>query len=134
MKIDGGCHCGQITFAAEVDPDALTICHCTDCQRLSGSAFRANIRAAAEHFTLLSGAPKTYVKTAESGNPRLQAFCGTCGTPLYACSPDNPQSYSIRAGSIVQFAALTPHQQIWHRSALGWVDAIADLPAAEKDR
>src|SRR5689334_18981220 len=39
MKIDGRCHCGEITFEAEVDPDALHICHCTDCQTLSGSAF-----------------------------------------------------------------------------------------------
>jgi hypothetical protein len=38
MKIDGRCHCGEITFEAEVDPDALNICHCTDCQTLSGSA------------------------------------------------------------------------------------------------
>jgi len=60
MKIDGRCHCGEITFEAEVDPEALRICHCTDCQTLSGSAFRANIPAPAEHFVLLSGTPKTY--------------------------------------------------------------------------
>jgi hypothetical protein len=39
MKIDGGCHCGYITYEAEADPEKTTICHCTDCQRLSGSAF-----------------------------------------------------------------------------------------------
>ncbi len=84
MKIDGHCHCGEITFQAEVDPDALNICHCTDCQTLSGTAFRVNIPAPAEHFVLLSGTPKTYVKTAGSGNKRLHAFCGNCGTPIYA--------------------------------------------------
>jgi hypothetical protein len=78
MKIDGHCHCGEITFEAEVDPDALNICHCTDCQTLSGTAFRVNIPAPAEHFVLLSGTPKTYIKTAESGNKRLHAFCGSC--------------------------------------------------------
>jgi hypothetical protein len=40
MKIDGRCCCGNITFAAEVDPATAVICHCTDCQTLSGSAFR----------------------------------------------------------------------------------------------
>lgn len=40
MKIDGRCHCGYITFEAEADPDKAGICHCTDCQSLSGSAFR----------------------------------------------------------------------------------------------
>ena len=74
MKIDGRCHCGEITFEAEVDPNALYICHCTDCQTLSGSAFRANILAPAEHFLLLSGTPKTYIKTAESGNKRPSRF------------------------------------------------------------
>jgi hypothetical protein len=39
MKIDGACHCGSITYAAEIDPQTVAICHCTDCQTLSGSAF-----------------------------------------------------------------------------------------------
>jgi hypothetical protein len=55
MKIDGHCHCGRISFEAEVDPNAVTICHCTDCQTLTGSAFRANVSAAAVHFVLRSG-------------------------------------------------------------------------------
>jgi hypothetical protein len=132
MKIDGHCHCGEITFEAEVDPDALNICHCTDCQTLSGSAFRTNIPAPAEHFVLLSGTPKTYVKTAESGNKRLHAFCGNCGTPIYACAPDNPKSYGLRAGTITQRAAFTPRRQGWRRSALPWVDSLHSVPSAEQ--
>jgi hypothetical protein len=132
MKIDGECHCGAIAFAAEVDPEALTICHCTDCQTLSGSAFRANIQAPAEHFVLLRGTPKTYVKTADSGNQRLHAFCGDCGTPIYACAPENPQSYGLRVGTIRQRAQFRPRRQGWRRSALSWVDALAAIPATEK--
>jgi hypothetical protein len=128
MKIDGRCHCGAITFEAEVDPDALTICHCTDCQTLTGSAFRVSIPAAAEHF-VLHGTPKTYLKTAESWR---QAFCGNCGTPLYACAIDNPQSYALRVGTITQRAAFSPKRQSWRRSALAWVDALAAIPATEK--
>jgi hypothetical protein len=41
MKVDGRCHCGFITFAAEIEPEKMWLCHCTDCQTLSGSAFRA---------------------------------------------------------------------------------------------
>jgi hypothetical protein len=132
MKIDGGCHCGEITFEAEVDPDALHICHCTDCQTLSGSAFRANIPAPAEHFVMLSGTPKTYIKTAESGNKRLHAFCGTCGAPIYSSAVENPQSYGLCAGTIRQRAQFSPRRQIWRRSALPWVDALTDVPAVEQ--
>ena len=132
MKIDGHCHCGRIAFEAEADPGAVTICHCTDCQRLTGSAFRANIRVSAESFALHSGSPKSYVKTAESGNQRRHAFCGDCGTPIYACAIENPQSYSLRLGTITQRAAFSPQRQIWRRSALPWVDAVAAVPASEK--
>jgi hypothetical protein len=55
---------------------------------------------------LSSGTPKSYVKTAESGNKRRHAFCGDCGAPIYACAVDNPQTYALRVGTITQRAAL----------------------------
>ncbi|MBV8565490.1 MAG: GFA family protein [Methylobacteriaceae bacterium] len=132
MKTDGRCHCGQITFEAEVNPDDVTICHCTDCQRFSGSAFRTSVPVPVELFVLLSGTPNSYVKTAESGNQRRQAFCGNCGTAIYACAADSPQSYSLRVGTLRQRAALIPRRQIWRRSALPWVNEVSVMPASEK--
>jgi len=132
MKIDGRCHCGQVTFTAEVDPATLTICHCTDCQTFTGSAFRANITAPAEHFALLTGTPSSYVKVADSGNRRRQVFCGHCGTPLYACAEENPASYTLRAGVIAQRASFSPRRQIWRSSAVPWVDAVSAVPVSDK--
>jgi hypothetical protein len=132
MKIDGHCHCGRIAFEAEADPEAVTICHCTDCQHLTGSAFRANVRVAAENFVLRGGSPRSCVKTAESGNQRRHAFCGDCSTPIYACGVDAPQSYSLRLGTITQRATFSLQRQIWRRSALPWVDALAAVPASQK--
>ena len=68
MHIDGGCHCGNITYEAEVDPDMVSICHCSDCQMLTGTAYRVNVRVNKQNFKLRGGTPKTYIKTAESGN------------------------------------------------------------------
>jgi hypothetical protein len=121
MKIDGGCHCGYITYEAVVDPDKVAVCHCTDCQTLSGSAFRTVVPAAREAFRLQTGQPKIYVKTAESGNRRAQAFCPECGTPIYSAAPEDPPAFSIRVGTIRQRAALRPRTQFWCRSALDWV-------------
>src|ERR1700722_17570528 len=132
MKIDGRCHCGGISFEAEADPGAVTVGHCTDCQRLTGSAFRANVRVPAPSFVLRGRPPKSYIKTAESGNKRRHAFCGDCGTPVYACAVENPESYSLRVGTITRRAAFSPRRQIWRRSALDWVDRLADVPQAEK--
>ena len=84
MKIDGGCHCGSITYAAEINPERVSVCHCTDCQTGSGSAFRTNVPCEKNSFRLLTGEPRIYVKTAESGNRRAQGFCADCGTPLFS--------------------------------------------------
>jgi hypothetical protein len=120
MKIDGGCHCGKIRYEAEIDPAKVAICHCTDCQTLSGSAFRTVVPAPKEGFRLLSGTPKAYVKTAESGNKRVQAFCADCGTPIYSSAVENPPVYSIRVGTARQRAQLLPHIEVFRKSALGW--------------
>jgi hypothetical protein len=129
MKIEGGCHCGNIAYRAEVDPNTVSICHCTDCQTLTGSAYRANIPAPADSFVLLRGEPKIYIKTAESGAKRAHAFCGNCGTPIYAAAIHDPPIYSLRVGTIKQRAELRPRRQIWCRSALAWP---MDLSGIEK--
>jgi len=133
MLITGACHCGAIRYEAEVDPTAAGICHCTDCQILSGTAFRVSIRAAPGTFRIVTGAPRIYTKTAESGVVREQAFCEHCGSPIYATSPGpEPRVYSIRAGTIHQRDRLRPRVQIWTRSQLPWLDDIDSLPRIEK--
>ncbi len=131
MKIDGRCHCGAISYEAEIDPAKTAICNCTDCQSLSGSAFRTILPVAESAFKLLSGTPKTYVKTGDSGNRREQTFCGECGSPLYAAAADSKESrvLNLRVGTIRQRAELIPRKQYWHRSALSW---LAGLDAIEK--
>lgn len=91
MKIEGGCYCGAIQYEAQVQPGTTTVCHCDDCQAQSGSAFRANIAAPASSFRLVKGTPRTYIKTAASGNQRVLAFCEVCGSSLYACDVDSPK-------------------------------------------
>jgi hypothetical protein len=133
MKVDGSCHCGKITYQAEVDPSDAQVCHCTDCQTLSGSPFRASVPAKAEGFRLLSGAPKIYVKKSEDGTPRAQGFCGDCGTPIYSAMVKDTPLYFLRLGPIKQRAEIPARRQIWCRSALAWAKNISGLPALEKD-
>jgi len=45
MHIEGGCHCGQLKYEAEINPDDVRICHCTDCQTLTGSVYRVTVAA-----------------------------------------------------------------------------------------
>lgn len=133
MRIDGGCHCGQIKYHAEVDPNQVLICHCTDCQTLSGSAYRTTVAVAKEGtFEIISGKLTMYEKTAEDGSIRIQSFCPDCGTPIYSSPPqDTLGFFGVRVGSIRQKDQLIPTKQIWCRSALEWVEDLSEIPQIE---
>ena len=132
MKVTGQCHCGAISYEAEVDPTRVQACHCTDCQRLSGSAYRASVGAPKETFRLLKGTPRIYVKTADNGNKRVQAFCPECGSPVYSAAISDPPMYSLRVGCLDQRAQLPPAKQIWFRSSLGWAMNLESVPKVER--
>jgi hypothetical protein len=133
MQIEGSCHCGRISFTAQVDPSRVVVCHCSDCQVMSGSPFRAVVPAPMDTFEL-RGEPKRYIKTAESGNKRVQAFCPDCGTPLFATAPANATQVMIRTGCVKQRATLVPQAQIWRRSALPWIEAVPALPGSPQQQ
>ena len=134
MKITGGCHCGNIKYEAEVEPANAMICHCTDCQVLSGSAFRTLILTDEEAFNFTSGKPKTYLKIADSGNKREQTFCPDCGSPIYSATVgDSPREYAIRLGTVDQRDTLEPQKQIWCESAHNWIKNMNRWPAQNKE-
>lgn len=132
MNVQGRCHCGRISYEAELDPQRVSICHCLDCQTLSGSPYRVSVPVPKASFRMLTGAPRTYVKTAESGARRVHAFCGDCGAPVYSSAESDPQAYSLRVGCLDQRALLPPQRQIWCRSAVPWSADIHGVDAVER--
>lgn len=133
MHIDGACHCGLITFTAEIDPSRVMVCHCTDCQVLSGAPFRAVVAAPYETL-VVNGPTKSYIKVAQSGNRRAQVFCPECGTPLWATAPENPTSVIVRLGCVKQRARFKPAVQIWQCSALPWVTELSSVPGSPEQQ
>lgn len=130
MQVDGQCHCGHVRFEAEIDREQVVICHCTDCQTLSGAAFRVTALTRRGGFRLVAGQLKIYRKVAESGSVRLQSFCPECGSPIYSTAEgDEPKTHSIRVGTVRQRAQLVPKLQLWCRSSLAWVSSFAEIPA-----
>ena len=130
MKIEGCCHCGRISYEAEINPDYVIICHCTDCQTISGAPYRVTVPVRTENFKL-RGQPKTYVKTADSGNKRVLAFCADCGSAIYSTSLEDRRVFSLRLGAVKQRAQLIPKSQGWCRSALPWAMDIGHIPRIE---
>ncbi|MBX7199692.1 MAG: GFA family protein [Rhodospirillaceae bacterium] len=130
MKVEGQCHCGQIAYTAEVDPAKVTICHCVDCQILSGAPYIAFVRT--DRFKLLHGEVHHYVKTAESGRKRLHGLCTICGTRLYAASIEEPRTYSLRTGPLKQRGVLKPTRRNWCDSAQPWSEDLSGIAQVAK--
>ena len=138
MKIHGSCHCGYIKFEGGGGPGEG---HDLPLHRLPAEhrhgVPRPTFRCRATTFKMLSGEPTIYIKTtAESGNPRAQAFCPKCGSPIYSTTPgDGPKpSYMVRVGILRERDQLAPKKQIWWRSARPWVGGIGALRRNEKRR
>jgi hypothetical protein len=131
MKVDGSCHCGNITYDAEINPDRVVICHCTDCQTFSSAPYRVSVVGVRLVDFRLHGAPKTYSKTGGSGRKVLVAFCGDCGSALYSTKTETAETLNLRIGAIKQRHALIPKAQGFCRSAMLWamnIDGIRKIP------
>ena len=134
MQVHGSCYCGAITFEAAVDPARVTICHCTACQNLTGTAYRVTVAASAEGFRLTRGSPKTFIKVADSGNKRAQVFCAECGSHLYAhAAVENPERLGLRVGCLRERSALVPRKRIWCKSALPWSENLEGMQEMDRE-
>ena len=134
MRIDGACHCGAITVEGEAAAEKVVICHCTDCQTGTCTAFRVSVPVPGATFKI-TGRPSVYLKTtADSGNPRAKAFCPQCGSPIYSTTPGEGQqaSYMVRVGILAQRDQLAPKKQNWFRSARSWVTGMDGIHKNEK--
>jgi hypothetical protein len=134
MNIDGRCHCGSVTYQADIDPERVSICHCTDCQTLTGSPYRVTVICSGEQIRMTGKLAKVYAKTGDNGRTRFQHFCGECGSPLFTSGEgDQADDWGIRWGSIRQRDKLRPVRQIWCQSAAVWIDAVPLLPGRPGD-
>ncbi len=129
--LTGGCLCGAIRYTLGAPVTGLRACHCTHCQKSSGTGSSVNAVVPSEAFTLTQGTPRRYADKADSGRTLLRFFCGDCGAPIYSQRENNPERIVVRAGSFDDSSAMKITANIWTRSARpwSWIDpATEQLP------
>ena len=129
MNKTGGCQCGSIKYELTGPAKMLYICHCTDCQKQSSSAFGLSLRMDADDIAFIQGENrlKTWETHAEDGSIKRCTFCPDCGTRIIHGSDNPNELVSIKAGSLDDTSWLNPIAHIWLKSAQPWV-------AIERDR
>lgn len=120
-NIAGGCQCGAIRYRLRVAPVVVYCCHCTHCQQQSSSAFGVSVWSREEDFTLLQGELAQRTVRADSGNIKVCAFCGQCGSRIYHQAQGDEGILSVKGGTLDNARDLKPAAHIWARSAHHWM-------------
>ena len=105
---EGGCECRGLRYRISGDPVAVAACHCTQCQRQSGSAFAMSMIVKRDQFHWLSGEPKAYQTKAHSGADKECVFCPKCGIRIYNALSSMPATFNIKPGTLDDTSWLTP--------------------------
>lgn len=120
------CRCGALTAEAHGEPVRVSVCHCRDCQRRSGSAFSAQVRFPADRV-VVAGPATSYQVTGESGRWGRFRFCPTCGTTVAYEIEAMPDVIAIPLGTFEDPGAFDPRHSVWEGRKLAWVGITGDV-------
>ncbi len=128
--ITGRCLCGAIQYSSAAEPMMMGHCHCEDCRRSSGSGHSSHLAVPEGSFTI-TGAPKGYKRSADSGHMVTRFFCGACGSALYSTNDAMPGMMFLRASSLDDLEIFKPQMHVYAARAASWDRPGQDLPAFE---
>lgn len=120
LPLQGGCPCGAVRYEVTALPLSLYACHCTDCQRQSGSSFALNMPVATSSLRITKGETKGWRQTSPSGAPTISHFCADCGGRIFGERDGRPGSVNLRAGTLDDTTWLRPVAHFFARSAQPW--------------
>ena len=129
----GGCTCGAVRYRLESDPMYVHCCHCTWCQRETGSAFAVNAMIESDRVTLSRGAPEMILTPTESGRGQKVWRCTQCQIALWSnYSGAGDKTHFVRVGTLDEPQYLPPDLHIYTASKQPWLVLPGDTPMVEQ--
>ncbi len=119
------CRCGQITATATGEPVRISVCHCLNCQKRSGSACAAQVRFPAEQVTI-TGEANTYTATGDNGAAHFR-FCPACGSTVYWENESLPGTIAIPLGAFDDPYFVTPTVSVWEVRQHEWLEIAGNV-------
>jgi hypothetical protein len=120
------CACGQLSATCAGEPIRVSICHCLDCKRRTGSAFSWNARWLRADVTL-EGEAHQFTRIGDEGGVCVNSFCPYCGSTVHYMFEDHPDIIAITAGGFGDAAFPAPRVSVYDPSRrCAWVDVGGD--------
>ena len=121
------CRCGQLRATVTGEPVRVSVCHCLDCKKRSGSAFAVQARWPADQFTT-DGESRTWSHRADSGNRISHHFCPDCGSSLhYFIEGKFDGLVAIPLGAFDDPYFVSPKFSVWEGRKSNWVEILGDV-------
>jgi hypothetical protein len=124
FKLTGGCNCGLVRFEVTEPLVSASYCHCTRCQRRTGTAASANAVAVPGSFRILQGEERLRAWKPEDGAEKW--FCGDCGSAMFSRDPDEPKHVGLRLGAFDEDPGVRPSAHKYVAYAASWEPIPAD--------
>ncbi len=121
LPLEGGCQCGAVRYRLSAAPLMIYCCHCTNCQKITGSAFVLSATVSEAAFEFVKGTPEKTEWKSDAGNSRYGWFCGDCGCRIAHGQTPSIGLLSLRAGTFDDTSWVEPSGHIWTRSAQPWI-------------
>jgi len=119
------CRCGQLRATATSEPVRVSVCHCLNCQKRSGSAFAAQVRFPAAQVTVI-GEAKTFTATGDNGAAHFH-FCPDCGATVYFSNDSIPDTIAIALGAFDDPYFFVPNISVWEQRQHEWLEIAGDF-------
>lgn len=129
----GGCLCGAVRYELKSEPRAITLCHCTHCQKQSGSVFSFNLVIKEADYAQ-QGETRVYVDKGDSGEPVYRHFCASCGSPILVKIAAAPGKVVVKGGTLDDMAGLQPQAEIYTDHEVKWLAPVAGTTRMAQSR
>ena len=129
--IKGSCLCGALQYTCDSAPLLTAVCHCSACQKSTGSSFSVVLVVKKAAFHLQGVTLKTYSCTGDSGSAAHRHFCSQCGTTIFAEIAARPDAVMIKAGTLDDPSWLQPQAHVYWRDHQSWIETLSSLPRHE---
>ena len=116
--LTGRCLCGAVSFEVEGPLGRAGYCHCTRCQRRTGTAASAQVRVEPGTVRVIGGADLVRAWTPEGGFAK--EFCGECGAHLWSRDPGSGEVFSVRMGAFDADPGVRPSFRQFVDNAASW--------------
>ena len=124
--IKGGCLCGGVRYEYGAGIEEISMCHCSQCRKATGSAFIAVSRIESAKFKIVAGTE--LLKEYRSIPNKARVFCSNCGSPIYSALDDQPQFKRLRLGTVDTAFTCGNAYHIFAPSKAAWHEITDTLP------